>query len=170
MDSQVRLMVNFFVRKKSNNEDEQTHNDLVENIIDEWKELNNQEGRYAPCYAGPPPARKAGKELQEDQKKLTLENVKDWVVKTNYHPAHLPFFSTLELTAFVKQTVTSLLSITRSVGSISVERVAKPLKNKVLTKARNQLEDEKAELLLRVGLNLTFLAKANKAARPVTKN
>ena len=45
-------------------------------------------------------------------------------------------------------------------GSISVERVAKPLKNKVLTKERNRLGTGRAELLLRAGLNLNFIRAA----------
>jgi len=49
--------------------------------------------------------------------------------------------------------------------SIAVERVAKPLKNKVWTKDRNKLPPESAGLLLRVGLNLRFLHEAKSALK-----
>jgi hypothetical protein len=39
-------------------------------------------------------------------------------------------------------------------GSISVERAAKPLKNKVADKSRNRNSKDKLTVLLRVGLNL----------------
>jgi hypothetical protein len=46
-----------------------------------------------------------------------------------------------------------LLSI-KTTGSISVERVAKPLKNNVVHKYRNRLNLDSRALLLRVGMNL----------------
>ena len=48
--------------------------------------------------------------------------------------------------------------IYRTPGSITVERVAKPLKNKVLTKERNRLNTESAAVLLRAGINLRLLS------------
>ena len=50
----------------------------------------------------------------------------------------------------------ALLSV-RITGSMTVERVAKPLKNRVLTKERAKMSSEKSALLLRVGLNLRFM-------------
>ena len=52
-----------------------------------------------------------------------------------------------------------LLSL-RSTGSMSVERVAKPLKNSVWTMSRRRLGGQRAEMILRAGLNLNFLAAA----------
>ena len=49
-----------------------------------------------------------------------------------------------------------LISI-RTEVSISVERVAKPLKKKVWTDERNRLGPENATMMLCVGLNLRFL-------------
>ena len=49
-----------------------------------------------------------------------------------------------------------LLSL-RTTGSMSVERVAKPLKVAVYTKQRNRLEFGNKKMLLRTGLNLRFL-------------
>ena len=50
-----------------------------------------------------------------------------------------------------------------SVGSMAVERVAKPLKHMVMTHARSHTGSETASLLLRVGLNLRFLQKHREA-------
>jgi hypothetical protein len=52
-----------------------------------------------------------------------------------------------------------LLSMGTS-GSVSVERIAKPLKNYILNKHRNKLGLMRAHMCLQVGLNLRFLAKA----------
>ena len=43
-----------------------------------------------------------------------------------------------------------------------MERVAKPLKNKVMSKERNSLGVGKAEILLRVGVNLRLLLNKHK--------
>ena len=50
----------------------------------------------------------------------------------------------------------------RTVGSITGERVAKTLKNKVLAKDLNKLGVGRAETLLRVGMNLRLLNKHKK--------
>jgi hypothetical protein len=57
-----------------------------------------------------------------------------------------------------------LLSL-RTTGSITVERIAKPMKHKVLEKHRNRLGIPKAEMLLRVGLNLRALMARGKALK-----
>jgi hypothetical protein len=46
----------------------------------------------------------------------------------------------------------------RITGSMTVERVAKPLKNSVLTTDRATLGTGKADMLLRAALNLLFCA------------
>ena len=51
----------------------------------------------------------------------------------------------------------------RTVGSIDVERLAKPLKHQLLTKERNRLCDEKVITLFRASQNLRHLMKAKKA-------
>ena len=48
----------------------------------------------------------------------------------------------------------------RTTGSMTVERVAKPLKNSVCTKSRRRLKPKVASILLRTGLNLRFLVES----------
>ena len=45
----------------------------------------------------------------------------------------------------------------RTTGSITVERVAKPLKNYVFSKGQRRIDRQRASQLLRCGLNLKFL-------------
>ncbi len=60
----------------------------------------------------------------------------------------------------------SLLHLsTKGTGSISVERVAKPLKNRVASKDRNRLSNDKRALLLRVGLNLRLKRESLQAMK-----
>ena len=58
-----------------------------------------------------------------------------------------------------------LLSI-KSVGSMDAERAAKPPKYSILTKERNRLEHEKAELLLRTRTNLRYLMGLRNGSKP----
>ena len=95
MDGQVRQMVSFFVKKKAEvSREEQQYADLLEDVIDDWKQLNNQEGSFASCYPGPAPDRNTDAEVHMEQKRLTLEQVSTWVTKTKRHSARLRFFST----------------------------------------------------------------------------
>jgi hypothetical protein len=58
----------------------------------------------------------------------------------------------------------SLLSI-KTTGSISVERVAIPPKNKVATQERNRLDTDKRTLLLRAGLNLRLKSESLRSTK-----
>ncbi len=57
-----------------------------------------------------------------------------------------------------------LLSM-KSVGSMDVERMAKPFKHSILTKDRNALSDEKGIVLFRARQNLKHLHHAPKAIK-----
>jgi len=95
--------------------------------------------------------------LDDANKKLSLDDVSEWVTKTGGHHARLQFFSLVpgDNKLYCK-VIEPLLSV-RTTGSIAVERVAKPMKNDVLTKFRQRLSEERSELCLRVGMNLAFL-------------
>ena len=101
------------------------------------------------------------RQAQKDgQKQLTLDMVSEWLNRTGWHNNRVTFFSGVELYAdqslMYQKVLKPILSL-RTTGSVAVERVAKPLKQKVLEKHRNRYSPECAEMLLRVGLNLNFL-------------
>ena len=83
---------------------------------------------------------------------------------TGGHTGRLNFFSIAPPTHLYNLVIEPLLSI-RSTGLISVECVAKPLKNNVWSKLRNSLGQDKAEVCLRVGLNLRYLMKVRSTYR-----
>jgi hypothetical protein len=88
----------------------------------------------------------------------TLANVVDSLEKSERHTGRLRFFAELSPTL--------PLSSVKTTGSISVERVAKPLKNQVATKdERNHLSTDKRTILLRVGLNLRLKTKSIRARK-----
>jgi hypothetical protein len=89
--------------------------------------------------------------------KLTLKEVSDYIVRTGGHESRLAWWNIYASSSLLfTEGARTLLSI-RITGSMTVERVAKPLKNKVMTKERAKLSSEKGSMLLRVGLNLRFL-------------
>ena len=57
--------------------------------------------------------------------------------------------------AYARYIAKPLLSM-KTAGSVSVERVAKPLKDGVLTRNRNRLGNERRIVALRAGLNLNL--------------
>jgi hypothetical protein len=68
--------------------DQPGHSYLIEAVIEEVKDLNNQEGCYAGCFPGPAPAPASIEEpfFFEQQKTLTLKQVSDWCTATNLRP------------------------------------------------------------------------------------
>jgi hypothetical protein len=53
----------------------------------------------------------------------------------------------------------------KTTGSISVERAAKPLKNKTANKHRHRLHTDKRAMLLRVGLNLRLKSESLRSVK-----
>lgn len=97
--------------------------------------------------------------------KFSLQDVRAWVTRTGGHDTRLAWFevygkSTLLYTKVAK----TLLSVTIT-GSMTAERIAKPLKHSILIKERNRLGVEKASMNLRAGLNLRFLQHAKDQLR-----
>jgi hypothetical protein len=111
------------------------------------------EDTYATKYMCDPPDALSYQDARQAEKKLTMENVVRWVDRFDRHRGRLRFFADLTPTPYFQLVAKPLLSI-KTTGSISVERVAKPLKNKVATQERNRLSTDKRTLLLRAGLNL----------------
>jgi hypothetical protein len=96
---------------------------------------------------------------------LTLPDVMSWVSSTGGHESRLAWFLLrAPKSPFFLEIAKPLLSV-RITGSMTVERVAKPLKNSVLSSDRHQLSPGKAEMLLLAGLNLRFLHAAKETLR-----
>ena len=91
------------------------------------------------------------------QHKLTLEEVSDYIQRSGGHDSRLGWWTVHASRSILFTEVARPLLSVRITGSMTVERVAKPLKNKIMTKERANLSSEKGAMLLRVGLNLRFL-------------
>jgi hypothetical protein len=100
------------------------------------------------------------------EKTSTMEHVADWVYKWERHLGRLRFFADLPPTPYFICLTKPLLSM-RTTGSISVERAAKPLKNKVADKSRNRNSKDKLTVLLRVGLNLRLKRESLQSVKAV---
>ena len=92
---------------------------------------------------------------------LRLSHVAKWMEVTGGQLARINFFNPYLSNDLLYTHVTSKLASIQAVGSMSVERVAKPLKHFILTNERNRLTEGKTELLLRGGMNLRFLHNIN---------
>ena len=86
---------------------------------------------------------------------LTLADVSKWDKESG---SRLLWWETFNPLSPLYLTIAKPLLSAHTVGSIAVERVAKPLKNKV-SKERNSIGVGRAEVLLRAGMNLRLLNK-----------
>jgi len=146
---QVNSMLDFFVR--SDNQDFQL------DVRQKYMEYYSRHGEWLHAFSHLPVRdRMTDEEIRVDQQKLTLAEVSKWATDTGGHDARLQFFCFMAKNALYDMMLEPLLLI-RSIGSISVERIAKPMKNNVLSKFRQHLSPEHAEVCLRAGLNLIFL-------------
>jgi len=94
----------------------------------------------------------------------SFQLISNIVQATGGHNARLDFWEVYHgQTNLYKYCARNLMSL-QSHGSITVERVAKPLKNAVWTKDRARADPGLACQLLRVGLNLRFLEKRSRDA------
>jgi hypothetical protein len=76
----------------------------------------------------------------------------------------ISFLAYARFSPLYQQVGKRLLSM-KSVGSMDVERMAKPFKHSILTKDRNALSNEKGIVLFRAGQNLKHLHHAHEAIK-----
>ena len=105
----------------------------------------------------------------DDENKLMISDVDDWVLEYGSHEGRLNFFAMLENNKLFDKVLEPLLSL-RTTGSVTVERIAKTMKHKVLADFRANLGDKRAEICLRAGLNLAYLMNLRKEIRQVVAN
>ena len=145
-------MVNFYSNER-NVDELKTATNMYFSQLDTWKHRFPTKNVLPLKFANSDPT-----VANLDQNKLRMKHVVDWVGKTGGIEGRIAFFALFEDNPFTKKIAMPLLSF-RTSGSMSVERTAKPFKRQILTKERNRLINSKAELFLRVGLNLRILSK-----------
>ncbi len=96
---------------------------------------------------------------------FTIDRVLEWVEKYENIDARFCFFEVYaRFSPLYKQVGKHLLSM-KSIGSIDVERTAKPFKHCMLSKDRNRLSDEKGIVMFRAGQNLKHLHHARESIK-----
>ncbi len=109
----------------------------------------------------PPPV--TNQQLADNNKKLTIDDVEQWIVRGGGIQGRFCFFETFARNNEVYLKVAKPLLSLRTTGSIDVERRAKPIKHTIMTKKRNRLVDPKGVALFRASENLKHIMKAKKS-------
>jgi hypothetical protein len=91
--------------------------------------------------------------------------VLEWVEKYKNIDGLFHFFEVYACFSPLYQQVGKHLLSMKSVGSMDVERTAKPFKHCILTKDRNRLSDEKGVVMFRAGQNPKHLHHARTAIK-----
>jgi hypothetical protein len=161
VQQQVGDMLNFFVPTKDQMDEETKRAQTELRMITkpEFDEYYGRQGVWQNVFHEPFEELPDPDLIRKKQKSLRLKEVSQWVVETDGVKGRLDFFCTVSNYNIYRRVAKPLLSA-RTSGSIAVERVAKPLKKRVLGRDRASLGIENAAICLRAGLNLRFLASA----------
>jgi hypothetical protein len=89
-----------------------------------------------------------------------IDRVLEWVEKYENIDGRFCFFEVYACLSPLYQQVGKHLLSMKSIGSMDVERTAKPFKHCMLSKDRNKLSDEKGIVMFRAGQNLKHLHHA----------
>jgi len=147
----LKAMVKFYMKHESEAKQDECYNEFVQY----WTHQRD----WRNYFDDPAPSVPTVGQAKREQETLDMDEVATWVTQTGATEERINFFSLIPPLAVVKKLLLPLLSLT-STGSIAVERNTKPLKHGVLTKLRSRLSPERADTLLRIGLNLKYLMTA----------
>ena len=100
------------------------------------------------------------KHCKNDVHLLELEHVSNWLRTTGYAEGRVLYWEGREEPSVLYTDILKPLLSIRTVCSVTVERVAKPLKNKIATQDRSSASVAMQNTLLRIGVNLNCLERA----------
>ena len=124
------------------------------------QEFFTHTGYWSALWNWPIPEDGTPEENENRNKKFTLAHVLEWVEKYENIDGRFCFFEAYARFSSLYQLVGKRLLSMKSVGSMDVERTAKPFKHSIFTKERNSLKDERGIVLFRAGQNLKHLHHA----------
>ena len=100
---------------------------------------------------------------------ITLDDVTDLLDKVGGLEERFTFFEAYASDSeFYHRVAKPLLSL-KTVGSMDCERVAKPMKNTIISKNINSISDDRAIVLLRVSENLKHLQKVKQSFKQFSR-
>ena len=129
------------------------------------QEFFTHTGYWSALWNWPIPEDGTPEENENRNRKFTLAHVLEWVEKYENIDGRFRFFEAYARFSSLYQLVGKRLLSMKSVGSMDVERTAKPFKHSILTKERNKLTDESGVVLFRAGQNLKHLHHARIAIK-----
>ena len=129
------------------------------------QEFFTHTGYWSALWNWPIPENGTPEENENRNKKFTFAHVLEWVEKYENIDGRFRFFEAYARFSSLYQLVGKRLLSMKSVGSMDVERTAKPFKHSILTKERNSLKDERGIVLFRAGQNLKHLHHARIAIK-----